>query len=123
GPSGAGKSTLLQLVDRRRDPVAGRVLLGGRDVRALDPAALRRAVATVDQEGFLFARTVRENLAPGQGATDEALREALRRAGALELVEALPDGLDTLLDERARRLSGGERQRLELARALLTEAP
>lgn len=123
GPSGAGKSTLLQLVDRRRDPVSGRVRLGDRDVRELDPAALRRAVATVDQQGFLFARSVRENLAPAGDAPDEALRHALALAGALDVVDALPQGLDTILDERAQRLSGGERQRLELARALLTGSP
>lgn len=124
GPSGAGKSTLLALVGRQLDPSRGQVTLDGTDVRHLALDALRRAVAVVRQDGFLFARTVRENVALGLSrASESAIRRALEQAGAWEFVAALPDGLDTRLDEWGHRLSGGERQRLCLARALLREAP
>jgi len=124
GPSGAGKSTLLSLVGRHRDPEAGAVRLGGVDVRRLPLPALRRAVAVVPQEGFLFSRTIAENIALGRpGASRREVADAGRRAGADDFVRALPQGYDTPLDELGSRLSGGERQRLCLARALLTEAP
>jgi ABC-type multidrug transport system fused ATPase/permease subunit len=124
GPSGAGKSTLLSLVGRHRDPEGGVVRVGEVDVRRLPLAALRRTVAVVPQEGFLFSRTIAENIALGRPDAPPAdIEEAGRRAGADDFVRALPGGYDTALDELGQRLSGGERQRLCLARALLMEAP
>ncbi|AXK46134.1 ABC transporter ATP-binding protein [Brachybacterium saurashtrense] len=126
GRSGAGKSTLAQLLARWYDPEAGRLTLGGRDLRTLPLATLRRRVRLIPQDPHLFAETVRENLL--LAATDEAherslddasLWAALEAVGARDLVERLPQGLDTVLADHGRSLSGGERQRLALARAAL----
>jgi ATP-binding cassette subfamily B protein len=100
------------------------VTVGGVDVRAASLGSLRRAVAVVQQEGFLFARTIAENVRLGRpDATDAEVRAALERAGAAPFVDALPSGADTLLNELGQRLSGGQVQRLCLARALLMDAP
>ena len=124
GPSGAGKSTLIQLVPRLRDPSAGRILLGGVDLRDLTLASLRRQVALVAQEIFLFDASVEENVsAAAPGASRRAVEAALDAAGALDFARALPEGLDTRLGERGASLSGGQRQRLAIARALLKDAP
>jgi ABC-type multidrug transport system fused ATPase/permease subunit len=119
-----GKSSLLSLVGRHRDPEGGAVRVGGTNVRRLSQTELRRAVAVVPQEGFLFSRSIAENIALGRPeASRKHIAEAARRAGADDFVRALPDGYETTLDELGQRLSGGERQRLCLARALLMEAP
>jgi subfamily B ATP-binding cassette protein MsbA len=124
GATGEGKSSLLHLVARHRDATSGAVHVGGIDVRDAMLASLRRAVAVVGQDGFLFARTVAENVALGRpDAPRDEVEDALRIAGAARFVAALPQGMDTPLDELGRRLSGGERQRLCLARALVTRAP
>jgi len=121
GPSGGGKSSLLDLVARFRDPAAGRVVIGGVDVRDVALAELRAAVAVVRQQDVLFSRTVAENIALGRPrASTQAIRTAARQAGAAQFVSRLPEGYDTPLD--AQSLSAGERQRLCLARALLTDA-
>jgi ABC-type multidrug transport system fused ATPase/permease subunit len=119
GATGAGKTTLCELAGRLLEPASGTVAVGGRSVAHLDPARLRGAVAVVFQESFLFADTVRENVALGLDVDDVAVLDALGRARADRFVAALPRGLDTVLGERGVTLSGGQRQRLALARALV----
>ena len=122
GPTGVGKSTLLRLVGRQVTLNAGTVKIGGVPVSELRIADLRRAVAVVQQEGFLFSRTIAENLRLGApAASDKVLRDALDAAGA-DFVFDLPLGMDSPVQDRGATLSGGERQRLCLARALVTGA-
>jgi len=124
GPTGAGKTTVTRLVPRFYDPEAGRILVGGHDVRTLNLAFLRRQVAMVSQEVFLFHGSVRDNILFGRpDAADGALRAAVRAANAEEFIRELPDGYDTVVGDRGVRLSGGQRQRLAIARALLKDAP
>jgi ABC-type multidrug transport system fused ATPase/permease subunit len=120
GGTGSGKSTLAALVPRLYRPSAGRVLLDGHDVADLTLDSLRAAVGIVHQEPVLFSASLRENVAFGRpDAGDEEVLEALRAAAALDVVEALPEGLDTVVGEQGYTLSGGQRQRVALARALL----
>ena len=120
GGTGSGKTTLVQLIPRLYDASAGRVLVGGQDVRAYDVAALRDAVAIVLQKNVLFSGTVRENLRWGNPkATDEELLEACRRARVDEFLDRLPGGLDYDLGQGGVNVSGGQKQRLCIARALL----
>ncbi|KUH35727.1 MULTISPECIES: ABC transporter ATP-binding protein [Streptomyces] len=120
GSTGSGKSTLLSLVPRLFDPTAGEVLIGGVDVRALDPDLRARTVGLVPQKPYLFSGTVASNLRYGRpDATDEELWHALAVAQAREFVEALPDGLDAPVDQGGTNLSGGQRQRLAIARTLV----
>jgi ATP-binding cassette, subfamily B, bacterial MsbA len=124
GPSGAGKSTLLHLLPRLLDPTEGRVRISGRDLREVTLASLREQVSLVAQDVFLFDASVADNVrAAAPGASLAQLWEALDAVGAREMVERLPQGLDTRLGERGATLSGGQRQRLSLARALLKDAP
>ncbi len=124
GPTGAGKTTVAYLVPRFYDPQRGAVLVGGRDVRRLPLDHLRRHVALVLQEVFLFHGTVRENLLIGRpGATEEEMRGAARAANAEPFILELPGGYDAVIGERGARLSGGQKQRLSIARALLKDAP
>jgi ABC-type multidrug transport system fused ATPase/permease subunit len=119
GATGAGKSSLVQLLVRLADPQRGVVRVGGVDVREADPAPLRRAAAIVFQESFLFATSVRENIALDSGASAEDIDRAVRMAAVDRFVGVLPHGLDTVVGERGYTLSGGERQRVALARALV----
>ncbi|WP_415939836.1 ABC transporter ATP-binding protein [Streptomyces sp. 039-1] len=122
GASGAGKSTVLNLVIGFIRPTSGRLLLDGTDMAGLDLRTYRRFVSVVPQESILFDGTVRENVAYGMDdAGDDAVRTALRDANALEFVDRLPQGLDTLVGEHGARLSGGQRQRLAIARALIRD--
>ncbi len=124
GPSGAGKSTLFQLLERFYDPISGAVRLDGVDICTLDPKALRREIALVPQEPFIFGASVADNIAYGRpGASREEIETAARRAAAHGFVAALPRGYDTELGEHGVTLSGGERQRLAIARAILKDAP
>ena len=124
GPTGAGKTTVTRLVPRFYDPDAGRVLVGGNDVRVLDLGWLRRQVAVVSQDVFLFHGSVRDNILFGRpDAAAGALRASVRAANAEEFIRDLPDGYDTVVGDRGVRLSGGQRQRVAIARALLKDAP
>ena len=119
GATGVGKSTLAQLLVRLDDPNEGAIAFGGVDLREADPASLRRAAAIVFQESFLFATSIRENIALDSGASHGEVEEAARIARADGFIERLPDGYDTVVGERGHTLSGGERQRVALARALV----
>jgi ATP-binding cassette subfamily B protein len=119
GPTGAGKSVLTQLMVRLDDPDQGEVLIGGVNVAHVDPLGLRTAATLVFQESFLFATTVRENIALDSGASEEAVIEATRLARADTFIRSLPKGYDTVVGERGVTLSGGQRQRVALARALV----
>jgi len=120
GSSGAGKSTIASLVPRLYDVDSGAVRLAGIDVRDLASASIRETVGMVTQDGHLFHDTVRNNLLLARPeATDDELWDVLRRARLAEVIEGMPDGLDTVVGERGYRLSGGERQRLTIARLLL----
>jgi len=124
GPSGAGKTTLCALVPRFYEADAGRITIDGHDIRDLTLDSLRRQIGIVPQDTFLFAGTIRENIAYGRlGATDAEILEAARRARLDELVAALPGGLDTVVGERGVRLSGGQKQRLAIARVFLKNPP
>jgi subfamily B ATP-binding cassette protein MsbA len=124
GPSGAGKSTLLNLIPRFYDPTAGRVLIGGIDLRELSFASLRDSIALVSQEVMLFDDSILDNIRCGRlDADDAAVRRAAEAAAALEFIDRLPDGMQTLVGEHGLRLSGGQRQRIAIARALLKDAP
>jgi ATP-binding cassette subfamily B protein/ATP-binding cassette subfamily C protein CydCD len=124
GPSGAGKTTVVSLLLRFVDPQAGTVRVGGVDVRDLPLRELRRTVALVAQDTYLFAGTVAENLRMARpGATTEEVRAAAEAADAHDFITALPHGYDTVLGERGQNLSGGQRQRLAIARAVLADAP
>ncbi|MFJ1748953.1 thiol reductant ABC exporter subunit CydD [Streptomyces sp. NPDC088116] len=124
GPSGSGKSTLAQVLLRFLDVREGTYGLGGTDAATLDGDTVRRFVGLCAQDAHLFDSSVRENLRLARtDATEDELRDALRRARLLDWVDALPAGLDTLVGEYGAQLSGGQRQRLALARALLADFP
>lgn len=120
GSSGSGKSTLTKLLQRLYTPAAGRVLIDGVDVGQIDPAWLRRQIGVVLQENILFNRSVRENIALANPAMPlEKVIEAATLAGAHDFIVQMPQGYDTIIEERGANLSGGQRQRLAIARALV----
>jgi ATP-binding cassette subfamily B protein/subfamily B ATP-binding cassette protein MsbA len=124
GATGAGKTTLVGLLPRFIDPSQGRVLVDGRDVRDFTLKSLRRHIAIVLQEPFLFPLTIAENIAYGRlQATMEEIQAAARAAYADEFIRSLPEGYHTIIGERGATLSVGQRQRLSIARALLKQAP
>ena len=124
GPSGAGKTTLCALLPRFYDVDAGRVTIDGIDIRAMTRRSLRRQIGIVEQDVFLFAGSIRDNVAYGRlGADEAAIRDAIRRARLDELVDALPQGLDTEVGERGAKLSGGQKQRIAIARIFLKNPP
>ncbi len=122
GPSGAGKSTVLQLVARLYDPDEGAVSVDGVDLRDLSFESLAHAVGFVTQESYLFAGSLRDNIAYGrEDATNEEVEAAGRAAAIHDRIMEFDDGYDTVVGERGFRLSGGERQRIAIARVLLSD--
>ena len=124
GPSGAGKTTLSSLLPRFYDVSEGRITIDGQDIRDLTLSSLRENIGTVQQDVFLFAGTLRENVAYGKrNATDEEIYDALAKAQLKELVDSYPEGLDTIVGERGVKLSGGQKQRIAIARMFLKNPP
>jgi ATP-binding cassette subfamily B protein/subfamily B ATP-binding cassette protein MsbA len=124
GPTGAGKSTVLGLIPRFFDPWSGRVTIDGIDVRDIQLRSLRKEIAIVLQEPFLFPITIAENIAYGRPEASQAdIEAAATAANAHAFISRLPSGYDTVVGERGATLSGGERQRVSIARALLKESP
>ena len=125
GPSGAGKSTLVDLIPRFYNPTSGRILWDGIDLRKISLTDLRHQMAIVTQDVVLFSDTIYENIAAGRpdGATMEDVEKAAKVAQAHDFIAALPQGYDSVLDERGLNLSGGQRQRIALARAVLRNPP
>ena len=122
GATGSSKTTLVRLLPRLYDPRAGSVRIDGADVRSLDLVALRRAIAVVDDDPFLFSDTIAGNIAYARpDASREEIARAAERAQAAEFIAELPDGYDTLVGERGLTLSGGQRQRVAIARAFLAD--
>ena len=124
GPSGAGKSTFVDLLPRLRNPSAGRILFDGVPIDEFSTDTLRAGIGFVPQQPQIFNITAAEHIRYGkEDADDSEVREAARLAGALDFIEALPNGFDTLLGDGGKQLSGGQRQRLDIARALARRAP
>lgn len=124
GPSGSGKSSLIKLLLGLYQPQQGVIEVGGRDIQSLSPEALRQCISIVAQDSVLFHGSISENLRMARpDATDEQLRNATRAANAHDFIMALPQGYDTVLNERGGQLSGGQRQRIAIARALLRDSP
>jgi ATP-binding cassette subfamily C protein CydCD len=124
GPSGAGKTTVANLFLRFWDPDQGVVRMNGHDLRAYGLDDLRRRIALVAQDTYLFNDTLQNNILLARpGATEAELAAAVEKASLAELVTGLPDGLDTIVGERGAQLSGGQRQRVAIARAFLKDAP
>ena len=124
GKSGSGKTTVTRLLLRLSDIQGGTVNIDGQDISKVSQSSLRRQIAYVPQEPLLFHRTIAENIAYGRpDATNEQIRQAAIDANALEFIETLPDGFETITGERGVKLSGGQRQRIAIARAILTNAP
>jgi ABC-type multidrug transport system fused ATPase/permease subunit len=122
GATGSGKTTLVQLLPRLYDVTAGAVLIDGADVRELDLDSLRRSIAVVTDDPFLFSATVHENIAYGRpDASREEVELAAERAQAAGFIAELPQGYETRVGERGLTLSGGQRQRMAIARALLAD--
>lgn len=124
GRSGSGKTTITNLLLRLYDPTSGAILIDDQDIRSVTLNSLRRQIALVNQQTILFNDTVARNIAYGEDEPDLArVTEAARHANALEFIEAMPQGFDTLVGEQGARLSGGQRQRIAVARALYKNAP
>jgi ATP-binding cassette subfamily B protein len=123
GASGAGKSTVSKLLFRFYDPTEGAIEIDGTDIRSVSLDSVRRAIAVVPQDCVLFNDSLRENVRYGRpNATDDDVEQAIQAAFLREVIERLPDGLDTVVGERGLKLSGGERQRVSIARAVLKDA-
>ena len=124
GPSGGGKSTLCQLIPRFYDVTSGKILLDGLDVRSLTQRSLRRNIGIVQQDVFLFADSILENIRYGKpDATMDEIVEAAKRAEIYDDILAMPDGFDTYVGERGTLLSGGQKQRISIARIFLKNPP
>ncbi len=124
GPSGAGKTTICNMIPRFYHCDEGRIFLDGQDINSLSLSSLRKAIGIVQQDVYLFSGTIRDNICYGKnGATDEEIVEAAKRAGAHEFICSLSDGYDTYIGERGVKLSGGQKQRISIARVFLKDPP
>ena len=124
GPSGSGKTTLCQLLPRFYEITSGSITIDGTDIRSVSVASLRRQIGIVQQDVFLFAGTVRENIAYGRiGAAETEIIEAAKRAEIHEDIMKMADGYDTIVGERGIKLSGGQKQRISIARIFLKDPP
>ena len=124
GLSGAGKSSIVHMIPRFWNPTEGRILIDGRDIRTFTLESLRKHIAIVSQDVFLFDDTIRNNIAYGMpNATDQDVAKVVEAAALTDFIASLPQGLDTFVGEAGNRLSGGQKQRLSIARALLKNAP
>jgi subfamily B ATP-binding cassette protein MsbA len=124
GNSGGGKSTIVNLIPRFYDVTEGSITIDGVDIKDISLESLRKNIAMVFQDNFLFTGTIRENILMGNpDATDEELDNAIKSAHLEEMLADLPDGLDTILGERGTTLSGGQRQRVAIARAMVKKSP
>ncbi len=124
GPSGAGKSTLFNLILRFMDPQDGTISLDGNPLKKIDLSTLRQSISLVSQDVVLFHGTIRENILYGRpDASEDDIKQAAKNAAALEFIEKLPEGFDTLVGEKGLKLSRGQRQRVSLARAFLKDSP
>ena len=124
GPSGGGKTTICSLLPRFYDVRSGAVLVDGQDVRDLQLKSLRQAIGIVQQDVYIFAGTIRENIAYGKkDAAEEEIMEAAKQANIHDFVMSLPEGYDTYVGERGTRLSGGQKQRIAIARVFLKNPP
>lgn len=124
GASGSGKTTLVRMIARFYDPSQGCVLIGGVDVRQMTSSQLAAQISQIFQDSYLFQGSIADNIRLGKpAASDAELLDAVQQAGVSELIERLPQGLDTQVGEGGARLSGGERQRIGIARALIKDAP
>jgi ATP-binding cassette subfamily B protein len=124
GASGSGKTSLMRLIARFFDASHGSVLVGGVDVRQMTSAQLAAQISQIFQDAYLFQGSIADNIRIGKAdASDAQVMEAARQAGVVEIIERLPQGLDTPVGEGGARLSGGERQRISIARALIKDAP
>jgi subfamily B ATP-binding cassette protein MsbA len=124
GPSGAGKTTIVSLIPRFYDPVSGRVVIEGMDIRRYQLTSLRNQISFVLQDTLLFRTTIWENIAYGKpGAPAAEIRRAAELANAAEFIDAMPEGYDTMVGERGVTLSGGQRQRIAIARAVIRDTP
>lgn len=120
GPSGAGKTTLINLIPRFFDPLRGKIMIDGIDIKTIQKQSLREQIAVVPQDVHLFGTSIKENIRYGKlNAGDEEIETAARDANALEFINRIPDGYNAKVGEKGVKLSGGQRQRLAIARALL----
>ena len=124
GSSGSGKTTLTKLAARFWDIDKGKILIGGEDIGKIDPETLLKNFSIVFQDVTLFNSSIKDNIKIGKkDATDEEIIRAAKIARCYELIDKMPDGIDTVIGENGQRLSGGERQRISIARAILKDAP
>jgi ABC-type multidrug transport system fused ATPase/permease subunit len=124
GPSGAGKSSVVSLLPRIFDVTGGQIEIDGIDIRSIALDDLRKQISVVSQDVFLFNDTIEENIRCGKlSASRDEIREAARKAHALDFIESTPDGFQAIIGDRGQKLSGGERQRISIARAFLRESP
>ena len=124
GPSGGGKTTICSLIPRFYDVTSGSIKLDGTDIRDIKAQSLRRNIGIVQQDVYMFYATIRENIAYGkEGATDEEIIKAAKKANIHDFIMSLPDGYDTFVGERGTRLSGGQKQRISIARVFLKNPP
>jgi len=122
GQTGSGKTSLIRLINRTYDPQEGHIFIDGVNLRDWRLDTLRSQISIIEQDIFLFSKSIAENIAFGKpGATQEEIEEAARKAQAADFIEELPDGYNTVIGERGATLSGGQRQRIALARAFLTD--